>query len=545
MEKLENDILEARLKKVSQELERLGVYSIRSIHEKDKMSFAFVVYTLQRFLDNYDIDEIIDNITEGGLDNAIDILHIDNDDTSDEININIFQCKYKTEKNLKSTIGENDIDLFLRKIESIIIDKDTSNITMNKYLEKQLKLLWDITKATTISNIHLNLYLVTNGADINEQEKKTLHKFQQENSIIKEIKTFFNYEFLIGNKEVPVEDIHIPIDKNFIQMNNGINTCIVSFSAYDIAKLYEKVGDSILEKNVRKLIKSKINQNIYNSLIEDPTMFWYKNNGLSIVCERFEVKTISGKKEVEIIRPYIVNGGQTTKTIYNYYFANKNNEDKLTPLYEANVIARIYQTTIHEQITDIVQGTNTQNKITMYDLKSANINLKKIKDFFYENNVSLLINRNVEEEKLQDAINSDTLLQLYCSLYRGIPHKAKISISKLIEDYYDEVYNTSDIHIDLLNTFKIFQIIKEKNKENSDILHLKHSKLSLLYLMGLLHPEIKASYDKNKILTAYEEGLSALNTIVEEQQKENQNFSHHNFFKSERSTEIINDLYKK
>ncbi len=545
MEKLENDILESRLKKVSQELERLGIYSKRSVLEKDKVSFAFVVYVLQRYLDNYDVDEIIDNITEGSLDNAIDILHIDNDASSDEIYINVFQCKYKTEKNLKSTIGENDIDLFLRKIKSIIIDKDTSNITMNPYLTKQLNLLWDITKVTEVNNIHLNLYLATNGADINEQEKKTLTQFKQENSIIQDIKVFFKYEFLIGHKEVPVEDIHIPIDKNYIQMNNGINTCIVSFSAYDIAKLYEKVGDAILEKNVRKLIKSKINQDIYNSLVADPKMFWYKNNGLSIVCERFEVKTISGRKEIEIKRPYIVNGGQTTKTIYNHYLDNKNDEDKLIPLYEANIIARIYQTTIPEQITDIVQGTNTQNKITMYDLKSANVNLKKIKDFFLENNVSLLINRDVEEKKLPDAINSDTLLQLYCSLYKGIPHKAKISISKLIEDYYDDVYNTPNIHMDLLNTFKIFQIIKKKNKENPEIQHLRHSSFSLLYLMGMLHPEIKNSYSEDKIITAYDESLAALNKIVEKQKNENKNFSNHNFFKSEKSTEIINDLYKK
>ena len=544
MEKLENDILIARLQKVKTELESKGIYAERNIQESQKISFAFVVYALQRFLNNYDIEEIIDNITEGGQDNSIDILHIDNDSSNNEININVFQCKYKTESNLASTIGENDVDLFIRKVKSIIIDKDTANININSNLEQQLNFLWDISKSINLNNIHLNLYLVTNGADINDQERNTLIRFKRENNIVKEIKVLHDYDFIIGKQDTPVSNITIPIDRNYIQLNNGINTCIVSFSAFEIARLFEKTGNAILEKNVRKLIKSKINQNIYDSLIDDPYMFWYKNNGLSIVCERFEVKTISGRKELEITHPYIVNGGQTTKTIYNYYIDNKDDDEKLTPLYDASVLARIYQTTTPEQITEIVQGTNTQNKITMYDLKSTNTNLRKIKEFFYENNISLLINRDIEEEKLPLSINSDTLLQLYCSLYEGIPHKAKISISKLIEDYYDDIYNMHNIHTRLLNTFKIYQTIKNKNKNHSDIAHLKHSLLSLLFLIGLLSPSVKDNYNENLIIETYNKALNILNKIVEEQKSKDSNYSNHNFFKSERSTIIIKEKYE-
>lgn len=542
MQQIENDILTARLKKVEKELETAEIYTQRNIPDSQKRSFAFVTYVLERYLENYNIDEIIDNITEGGQDNAIDILNININELSEEMNINVFQCKYKTERNLTSTIGENDTELFLRKVKTIIIDKDASDIVINPYLENQLKLLWEYSKSIELNNIHLNLYLVTNGADINEQEKRTLAKFKQDNKIVKNTHVLNNYEFLIGKQEMPVENIHIPIDRNYIQLNNGINTCIVSFSAYDIAKLYEQTGDAILEKNVRKLIKSKINQSIYNSLLEEPTMFWYKNNGLSIVCERFEVKQIAGRKEIEITKPYIVNGGQTTKTIYNHYLAYKDDEEQIAPLYDASVIARIYQTTSEEQITDIVQGTNTQNKITMFDLKSTNGNLKKIKDYFKENNVSLLISRDVEEEKMQLAINSDTLLQLYCSLYKGIPHKAKISIGKLVEDYYDDIYNTPNIHNELLNVFKIYQVVKSNIQENSNISHLKHSQFSLLYTMGLLVPEIKIKYDKELINDAFDKALLFLNELVNEQ-KVNRNYTDHNFFKSEKSTKLIKEKY--
>lgn len=538
MNKIENDILNLKLKKICKELENANIFSERGIRNDKQMSFSFVVYTAERFLNNFNIEEVIENITDGGEDKSIDIFNIDAE--NDTVNINIFQCKYK-KQNILETIGENDIIKFERKIEQVIINDDTEHV--NPYLKHQLGIYKDIIKDKSLSNINVNLYLVTNGADLNKNEKDSLSNFKERHSIINKIVIYNNYEFFIDSKETEIEEMEIQISDDITKMNNDISACIVNFKTYELANLYEKFQDRILEKNVRKLLKSSINKNIADSLINDPKMFWYKNNGLSIVCRRWEQKKINGNNVLILENPYIVNGGQTTKTIYNLYKDCTSDEDR-NCFYDSYIMARIYQTTDEDKIAAIVQGTNNQNKITLYDLKSSNINLKKIKEFFKENNISLLIKRDIEEEKLEKSINSDLLLQIYCASYMEIPHKSKISKNKLIEDYYDDVYSNANIHKELLNSFNVYDFVKANNR-NLKYEHLNHSTFSILYLIYKLRPELKNEINLKLLDETYKKAIDILNKIVDEQKNKDENYSHHNFFKSEKSTTAINEYLKK
>lgn len=537
MNKIDNDILNLKLEKVKNELEKENIFRERNICNNNKLNFSFVVYTAERFLNNFNIVEIMENITEGGEDNSIDIFNIDAD--NDIVNINIFQCKYKRQK-FNTTIGENDIIKFTNKIKQIIINNNIEQI--NPYLKHQIEAYKDIIKDKSLSHINVNLYLVTNGADLNPKEKESLNEFKEHYPIINKIVIYNNYEFFIDNKETEIEEMEIQISDDITKMNNNISACIVNFKTYELANLYEKFQDRILEKNVRKLLKSNINKNVADSLINDPKMFWYKNNGLSIVCRRWEQKKINGNNVLILENPYIVNGGQTTKTIYNLY-KNCTSDKERNCFYDSYIMARVYQTTDDDKIAAIVQGTNNQNKITLYDLKSSNINLKKIKEFFKENNISLLIKRDIEEEKLNKSINSDLMLQIYCASYMGIPHKSKISKNKLIEDYYDEVYSNSNIHNDLLNCFNVYDFIKSNNK-NLKYEHLNHSTFSILYLIYKLKPELKDKIDFKILNDTYTYAINILNKIVEEQKRKDENYSHHNFFKSEKSTIAINKYLK-
>ncbi|MBD5403187.1 hypothetical protein HDR58_10405 [bacterium] len=535
MNQLENNILTAYINKVKNELEHKNIYNERNIGEDKKLSFAFVVYTLERFLDNYNIDEIIDDITEGSADNSIDIFNIDTDEN--EVTINLFQCKYKSDKKLDSTIGENEVLQFITKIKEIIIDNQLSDKTINPYLTKKLDEYKDIIKGVPISNIKVNLYLVTNGNDINSQEQNKLKTFKNEYPIISNIDVLNSYSFFVEPTRKNTKEFELKITDEIIKMNNNINSCIVSFKAYELVRLYEEFSDSILEKNVRKLLGGKINQSIAESLQKDPKMFWYKNNGLSIVCKRWESKKIDGFNALSIEDPYIVNGGQTTKTIYNLYQKCKTDEEK-SPFYDAYVMARIYQTTDENEISAIVQGTNNQNKIITFDLKSTNKNLKKLKKFFELNNISLLIDRNIEEEKLEKAINSESLLQLYCASYMEIPHRSKISKAKLTENYYDNVYNNEEAYNDLLNIYKIYEFVKEKNKTQKQS-HITHSLYSILYLIFKLEPSLKTTWDIKILEPAYNKAIEIIDEIVKEQAENNPDYSNHNFFKSELSTITI------
>jgi len=541
MNKLENDILNSKLRILRAELVNKEIFKNRNITESNQIPFTFVVYTLQRFLSNYNIEEVIEEITEGGNDQNIDIFNIDEESSTGDINVNLFQVKYKSETNLNQTIGSNDVQAFINKVQKIIINADISNYPLNSYLKNKFEEFIDICKGSDGSNIKINLFLVTNGSNLNDLEINELNKFKDEYSVVNKFIVLNDYNFFIDKPEKEISDVKIKISDDIIKMNHNISACIVSFKTYELAKLYESFKDRILEKNVRKLVGGEINKNIATSLLSDPKMFWYKNNGLSIVCRRWEDKTVGGDTVLTLENPYIVNGGQTTKTIYNLFKEREDSEEQLLPFHKSYVMARIYQTTDDDQITAIVRGTNNQNKITLYDLKSTNENLKKIKAFFDTKEVSLLIQRNVEEEKKPKAINSDLLLQVYCAIYKSIPHKSKISKNKLIKDYYDDVYSNPSIHNDLLNSFYLYEYVRKENKCRSQQ-HLSHSMYSVLYIMGCCEVSLKESFAPDIAIKAYNKSVGILDEIVQRQQDEN--YSNHNFFKSEKSTNEINNYLK-
>ena len=76
--------------------------------------------------------------------------------------------------------------------------------------------------------------------------------------------------------------------------------------------------DKIYSKNVRQFLRltNKVNKGIAETLVHNPEMFGLYNNGITVVAERV---IDQGPTEKELVDPYIVNGCQTTKTIWETF----------------------------------------------------------------------------------------------------------------------------------------------------------------------------------------------------------------------------------
>jgi hypothetical protein len=76
--------------------------------------------------------------------------------------------------------------------------------------------------------------------------------------------------------------------------------------------------DRIYEKNVRKFLGSrgKVNKAIMDTLKSAPERFGLYNNGITIVVSDY---TPEGQDLVKLVEPYIVNGCQTTRTIWEVF----------------------------------------------------------------------------------------------------------------------------------------------------------------------------------------------------------------------------------
>lgn len=85
----------------------------------------------------------------------------------------------------------------------------------------------------------------------------------------------------------------------------------------EYAKLHNGSVDSIYDRNVRKWLGKKaksVNGGINNTLLNNPGLFIAYNNGISMVCRSFEV----ADEGLRIESPQIVNGCQTTRTLYDF-----------------------------------------------------------------------------------------------------------------------------------------------------------------------------------------------------------------------------------
>lgn len=87
---------------------------------------------------------------------------------------------------------------------------------------------------------------------------------------------------------------------------------------YEFLKAYRaQTGDldQLFEKNIRRFLgaRGKINKAMQQTLKDEPERFGLYNNGLTIVVEDFEK---NGGGITKLLEPYVVNGCQTTRTIW-------------------------------------------------------------------------------------------------------------------------------------------------------------------------------------------------------------------------------------
>lgn len=136
--------------------------------------------------------------------------------------------------------------------------------------------------------------------------------------------------------------------------------------------------DSLYEKNVRRYLtlRKPINKKMRDTLRETPELFGLYNNGVTIVVKDFEVD-----KEGYILHdPYVVNGCQTTRTIYDTlhsFYENGGsgepaNVEWYTKASRGVVIIKIVRVGTEASgdvlLRNITRYTNSQNAINDKDL---------------------------------------------------------------------------------------------------------------------------------------------------------------------------------
>jgi hypothetical protein len=146
-----------------------------------------------------------------------------------------------------------------------------------------------------------------------------------------------------------------------------------------LSELYERYGERLLEQNVRTFLqfRGKVNKGIRNTIIHEPEMFFSYNNGISATAEK--ISTNSDKSSIQsLTNLQVVNGGQTTASIYNAWKKNRADLE--------NVFVQVKLTVIDNQEVDeivpkISEFANTQNRVSAADFFSNHPFHLRIEEF--------------------------------------------------------------------------------------------------------------------------------------------------------------------
>ena len=140
-----------------------------------------------------------------------------------------------------------------------------------------------------------------------------------------------------------------------------------------LATIYDRYGSRLLEGNVRSFLSLRggVNKGIRTTILQEPEKFLAYNNGLSTTATEVHKVERGGVAQIKLIKGLqIVNGGQTTNSLFNYMRQEKLLPDNLKKVFVQMKLIVVPQDISQEMVPFIARYANTQNRISEADFFS-------------------------------------------------------------------------------------------------------------------------------------------------------------------------------
>jgi hypothetical protein len=487
---------------------------IKLSKESDKARFGFYLYILECFSNIKEIDQLLPMITDTDFnktlfyineeDNGIDAVYIDTDNNE----INLFNFKYR--ENFKNEQQQSENDAFTStKFTSALVNLNSSDLKgkLKSYADEIIKNF----KSNEIWKF--NLYIVSNESvglktkDSSISQLKGLYDLEIKSITLDEIANFMSIRpqpinaKIVLNKDsiLSYSENDLTSAKSYIVKISIPELIRISCNEPDLRNKYnienfselidKKLDSGILFDNVRGFLgNTKYNKNIIISLKNEPSKFFMYNNGITMTAENIDVEQINAnhKMKLDIKNLQIVNGGQTIRTIHNFNSLNKDNLQKY--LSKAEILIRIFKTSHNAKLTNkIAEYTNSQNAISVIDLKSLAYEQLEIEKYLEENNIIYarkIGDTGVSENKDYDyKISLEKFGQILFSI-NGNPEKASNQKTRIFDKHYKETFGEDNFDLG-----KSVEIIKEffniKKIYQNDFKELVISDQKIFYILYL------------------------------------------------------------
>lgn len=303
----------------------------------------------------------IEAIVDGANDGGVDVLLTDpNSETSDLV---LIQSKYYQKISYEDvTNAVTKLVRFYDDMNKGIYENVKQNVikrflTLNSEIGDESKIIFAFYTSAEKNGIRADRVQKAFKALMPNEDKFELRLYYA-SDIVEEIKE-------ADSRRPNVESGKIYIDQANNYLEYEEDAVIVNISAFCLKELYAKHGLNLLARNLRYHVTgSSVDRAIKDSIKNTPKEFWYKNNGVTIICDEFE---ISGK-EVKLKNFSVVNGGQTTYNLFKSKDLNKESD-----FYLPCKIITVKGDDEDEKNSfslEIAKATNSQKAIKAVDLKA-------------------------------------------------------------------------------------------------------------------------------------------------------------------------------
>lgn len=305
----------------------------------------------------------------------------------------------------------------------------------------------------------------------------------------------------------------VPINANLVP--SGENLLVGSIkliNIYNFMKEFKKITNDLeilYEKNVRQYLggRKKVNKGIEKTIINEPEKFGLYNNGITIVVEDYKQTETDVYK---LINPYVVNGCQTTRTIWDVLCkrlessgSKKNDEieEWKQKLNEGIVIIKIVKAGEDgdELLKKTTEYTNSQNSVGPKDFISLDKNFQSWSPKMQEKyNVFLEIQRgswDCQKIKMRqnpnntccEYINAIEALKIYGAGWKKVPG---ISFGKTPPfapggTLFNEITKREDFGVDDIYAAFLLKKLTDEKKfgKNTPIKHIGKARYLFYYII--------------------------------------------------------------
>ena len=208
------------------------------------------------------------------------------------------------------------------------------------------------------------------------------------------------------------------------------------------------IKNEVFEENIRSFLgdDTPVNQDIVATLEDDKKrkLFSVLNNGITIVTP--ELTLTPNSKEITLINYQIINGCQTSNSLYYNY-------DKLSE--ETNVVIKCMESSNGDNISSVISATNSQTTISreaFFSLKEKSKLVQKYFDIknsestpggkiYFERRESEFKNQAYQYSRIFDI---KLLCRAYNAMFLNNPYSSARFVSKIFEIQKDDLFKDSD-----------------------------------------------------------------------------------------------------